>query len=226
MQGFQILNLLALLQRVHSCGQHCPAGALPGDSQSHKKTNTNLEHQEAWVWKSQVGFQNWILKKGIQVAPDPDRVATAMGYEVSGEGPPDTQSRDASLEGSLNLLCQEKSIHLIDLASSTASLGHGAAAGDAECWPTKAHISLLLWLCQHLHTELRLHAAWTSQNYLGHILLEMILLLLQQAATLLRLANSIFPILSDFFLMKLNNSFICYVISFPSGSSKTNSVES
>lgn len=73
------------------------------------------------------------------MAPDPGRVATAMarggdlGCEVSGEGPPDTQSRDASLEGSLNLLCQEKSIHLIDLASSTASLGHGAAAGDAEC---------------------------------------------------------------------------------------------
>lgn len=72
----------------------------------------------------------------------------------------------------------------------------------------------------------RSHTARTSQNYLGHILLEMILLLLQQAVTLLRLANSIFPILSDSFLMKLNNSFICYVISFPSGSSKTNLVES
>lgn len=62
---------------------------------------------------------------------------------------------------------------------------------------------------------------WISQNYLIHILLEILFLLLQQAVTLLRLTNSILPILSDLFLMKLNNSFICYVISFPSDSTKT-----
>lgn len=132
----------------------------------------------------------------------------------------------ASLEGSPMLFCQEKSIHHIDLTSITASLGYGAAAGDGECWPANANISML-HCCASICTQNSCSmAAWTSQNYLGHILLEMILLLLQQAVTLSRLANSIFPILSDFFLMKLNNSFICYVISFPSGSSKTNSVES
>lgn len=39
--------------------------------------------------------------------------------------------------------------------------------------------------------------------------------------TLLRSVNSILLILSDLFLMKLNNSFICYVISFPSRSHET-----
>lgn len=39
--------------------------------------------------------------------------------------------------------------------------------------------------------------------------------------TLWRLVNSILPILSDLFLMKLNNSFICYVISFPNRSNET-----
>lgn len=39
--------------------------------------------------------------------------------------------------------------------------------------------------------------------------------------TLLRSVNSILPILSDLFLMKLNNTFICYVISFPSRSHET-----
>lgn len=132
----------------------------------------------------------------------------------------------ASLEGSPVPFCQEKSIHHIDLPSITASLGCGAAAGDGECWPTNADISVLHGCASICTQNSYSMAAWTSQNYLGHILLEMILLLLQQAVTLLRLANSIFPILSDFFLMKLNNSFICYVISFPSGSSKTNSVQS
>lgn len=80
--------------------------------------------------------------------------------------------------------------------------------------PASAHKILTPWL---------LGPAKTIWEY---ILLELILLLFLQAVTLLRLANSILPILSDFFLMKLNNSFICYVISFPSGSSKTNSVES
>lgn len=44
--------------------------------------------------------------------------------------------------------------------------------------------------------------------------------------TLLRLVNSILPILSDLFLMKLNNSFICYVISFPRRSNETFNAES
>lgn len=132
----------------------------------------------------------------------------------------------ASLEGSPVLFCQEKSIHHIDLTSLPASLGYGAAAGDGERWPANADISVLQGCASVCTQNSYSMAARTSQNYLGHILLEMILLLLQQAVTLLRLANSIFPILSDFFLMKLNNGFICYVISFPSGSSKTNSVES
>lgn len=132
----------------------------------------------------------------------------------------------ASLEGSPVLPCQEKPIHHVDLASIPASTGYGAAAGDRECWPTNANISVLHGCASSCTQNSNSMAAWTSQNYLGHILLELILLLLQQAVTLLRLANSIFPILSDFFLMKLNNSFICCVISFPSGSSKTNSAES
>lgn len=132
----------------------------------------------------------------------------------------------ASLEGSAMLFCQEKSIHHIDLTSITASLGYRPAAGDGECWPTNANISVLHGCASICTQNSYSMSAWPSQNCLGHILLEMILLLLQQAVTLLRLTNSIFPILSDFFLMKLNNSFICYVISFPSGSSKTNSVES
>lgn len=132
----------------------------------------------------------------------------------------------ASLEGSPVLLCQKKSIHHADLTSIAARLGYGSAAGDGECWPTNSNSSVLRGAASICTQNSHCAAARTSQNYLGHILLEMILLLLQQAVTLLRLANSIFPILSDSFLMKLNNSFICYVISFPSGSSKTNLVES
>lgn len=137
-----------------------------------------------------------------------------------------SSGRSTSLERSPMLLCQEKSVHYIDLTNTTASLGYGASAGDGKCWPTNAHISVLHGCASICTQNLYSMAVWTSQNYLGHILLEMILLSLQQVVTLLRLANSIFPILSDFFLMKLNNSFVCYVISFPNGSSKTNSVES
>lgn len=147
MQGFQPPELrLALLQRVHSCGQHC---ALPGDSQSHNKTNTGLEHQEAWAWKSfnmdsKTEFLEEESKWSLTLAEWPSH-SQSRGFGLWGSRGGSTQGRGttASLEGSLNLLCQEKSIHLIDLTSATASLGRGAAAGDAECWPTNAHISLL-----------------------------------------------------------------------------------
>lgn len=235
MQGFQPPAVrLALLQRVPSSGQHCPAGTLPGDSQSHNKRNAGLHLQEARASKSlKVDSKAEFLRQesklsmslGEWLQPWPEQSIQAGGFR-GGSTWHTEQGTTASLEGSLHLLCQEQSIHLIDLTGSTASLGWGAAAGDAECWPTNAHISLLQGCASICTQNSHCMAAWASQNYLGHILLEMILLVLQQAATLLRLANSIFPILSDFFLMKLNNSFICYVISFPSGSSKTNSVES
>lgn len=221
---------------MHSYRQEHSPEALAWDPKSQNKTSIGLQHQEVWTWKSSSGLWLFLKKIKIKIYSYPrwhtnHSDGQSMGFrEQDIRGPFTWQtpggSSSVSLEGSSVPFCQEKSIHHIDLTSLTASLGYGAAAGDGKCWPTNANISVLCGCASICTQNSYSMAAWTSQNYLGYILLELILLVFLQAVTLLRLANSILPILSDFFLMKLNNSFICYVISFPSGSSKTNSVES